>query len=296
MSFRTLQNLLENRLPLLSTFVSLRPSIFLGVEGLRGAHGSALERLTHALAFRFASATTKTRAFGVLHSSVSSLASSSLALSTSRTLRPNLSALITVQHSGIGTRRTSRVLSPSTFVLHIGTHTPDSTGLPNGCDVHRLPLVSSYERTGHFLTLDGPFGRLRRHRKAVTAPSESRSLDLLWTSLLRATPSSLPSSLAWHEGLVRLSDHVPSTLLERTLPHFVVNPFSFFTGVGRRSSSFNFDPVYYSATILPSTTQDLYISDILSRNSATMGECSLFFGEPTAFPRERLYLYFFYFL
>ncbi len=153
--------------------------------------------------------------------------------------------------------------------------------------MHRLPISSAYERTGHFVTLDGAFGRLRRHRKAVTAPSESRSLDLLWTSLLRATPASLPSSLAWHEGLARLNDHVPSTLLERTLPHFSLNPFAVFTRISRRASHFAFDPISSVASILLPATQDLYVSDLLSRNSSTRGECSLFLGDATSFSRER---------
>ncbi len=258
------------------------------MDGLRGVHGSSLERLTHSLAFRFASATPSTRAFGVLHASVTSLASAALALTPSRRdLRSALSALITAQHSGLGSRRLARLLTPSTFVLHLGTHTSDTVGVRNSSDLHRLPTSSSYERTGHFVTLDGAFGRLRRHRKAVTAPAESRSLDLIWTSLLRATPASLPSSLAWQDGLARLNDHLPATLLERTLPHFSLNPFSGFTVVSRRRSVTTNSPVLLNASILPPVARDLYVSDILSQNSATRGECSLFLGDPTAFPRER---------
>jgi hypothetical protein len=60
-----------------------------------------------------------------------------------------------------------------------------------------------------------------------------------------------------------------------------------FSRVSRRSTTVTFDAVLSPASILPSIGQDLYITDILSRNSSTRAECSLFLGDSTSFSRER---------
>lgn len=43
-----------------------------------------------------------------------------------------------------------------------------------------LPLTSFYERDGHVIALEG---RRRKHSKAVSAPLEARSLELVLSAL-----------------------------------------------------------------------------------------------------------------
>lgn len=43
-----------------------------------------------------------------------------------------------------------------------------------------LPLTSFYERQGHVIALEG---RRRKHSKALTAPAEARSLEVILSAL-----------------------------------------------------------------------------------------------------------------
>lgn len=86
-SFRTLEALLENRLPLIKNLRGLgdtviaRTALFCGVESFRRKQGNVLQVLTHALAKRIFSKTRKGERLGFVHSSVSTLAFAHLGLS-----------------------------------------------------------------------------------------------------------------------------------------------------------------------------------------------------------------------
>jgi hypothetical protein len=71
-----------------------------------------------------------------------------------------------------------------------------------------------------------------------------------------------------------------SALLEKSLVNFIVNPFPL-------NSLERYVPVFSTANFIGAPADDLYFSDIISRNSPTIGEASLFLGDRGSFARER---------
>lgn len=200
-SLRSLVGILENRLPTLRKLLfsgaarstafpdaESRPSVFLGVEALRTARGSALEALTHAIAFRFRVYGTKSYArFGAVHASVGSLATAALSLRAPRRIgAPFASAnagfpatVITGHHDGFSARlQASSFLAsvPNFSHVHIGTHRPARRLSLNASF---LPASSLYEQKGRRVTLEGPGGRIRNHSGATTRPVDGRSFEIL---------------------------------------------------------------------------------------------------------------------
>jgi hypothetical protein len=237
------------------------------------------------VAFRFRAHGTKAYSrFGIVHASIGTLSAAALALRTPRrTAAPFANAsssfpatLVTIHHDGLSGRvQASPFLSGvSNFAhVHAGTHRPSRRFSPN---TSLLPSPSFYELKGQSVTLEGPGGRVRNHSVATTRPTDSRSLEVLWSALCRRGSDSIWDR--WSDGLGFIFAEIPSSLNERTLPSFSLQA-SLYVG----------SSVHTAAAKLNPTVCDPYFSDPISRHSPTRGECSLFLHElDTAFPRERL--------
>jgi hypothetical protein len=70
-------------------------------------------------------------------------------------------------------------------------------------------------------------------------------------------------------------------LLNRNLVQFAFNPFLAIETKAR---------IFTVATLFAPTVIDFTLADPISRHSPTIGECALFLGEESSFPRERLFL------
>jgi hypothetical protein len=282
-SVRSRVALRENRLPLTRALVrTSRPAFVLGVESLRTRAGSSLYSLAIRLASRLQGASRGEIRLGRIHASVGSLASAvqGLAANPAKTTTSISSTVITVHHRGLTPRRQRQLsvnTNRSTFV-HRGTHTP----LPQIGNVETLllPIPSFYERTGHVLSLEGVGGILRAHRQVVTAPTDTRSIESLWSRLRRRGGSVAWSR--WTDGRKNLLEELPRRgRLNTKLAPFPLNPFTI------RATT---DVITSTATLIAPTITDRYLVDPISAAAPTRGECSLFLGTVGAFRRERLFL------
>jgi len=206
-SLRTIISLLENRHPVVRKLLfsgisrpsvfsdaESRPSVLLSAEALRTTSGFAFESLSHAVASRFRSFGAKAPArFGVVHASLGSLSSAALALRSPRRVSSPFAGagfsfpatLVTVQHDAFSARlQKSPFLSNTTNFAHVhaGTHRPSRRLSAN---TSLLPATSLYEQKGRRVVLEGPGGRVRSHSVTTTRPTNSRSIEALWSALCR---------------------------------------------------------------------------------------------------------------
>jgi len=280
-SSRALHALSENRLPLAQRFYNLAgSSIMLGFDSLRSRHGYYLQNMVRFLAKKFITKTRRGERFGLIHSNVTSLNFSNLGLVASARSPlhsslhrdKNIETLFTVQQ---GNLRTRRWLSPTTYthVVAMATHTGGEV-LPYD---RLIPLKSIYEKSGHVFSLEG---RLRKFQKAVSTLGHGRSLESYLFSLVRTGRSLGGEGIKGWERTLRvfwgLDQELPhASLLERLPTPFLFNPFNIWEE-DRLGALALFHP----------NLRDFYLTDLVSRHSPTMGECSLFLSNETNFPRE----------
>lgn len=162
------------------------------------------------------------------------------------------------------------------YTVNLGTHSP----APANRSSRYLPLPSSYERTEHRRVRDGVGGRLRVSRTAVTAPRRSRSTELFWSALVRRQGHSL--WLRWTEVLAMMNAELP---IEQRRESSVAS-FASLRNAGMIKDT-NASLVLPIAPFAPNV-RDLYLQDVVSINSPTRGECSLFLANDTSFAREML--------
>jgi NADH dehydrogenase/NADH:ubiquinone oxidoreductase subunit G len=247
--------------------------------------------------------------FSILHSSVTTLAAATLGIPASSLggsyayLNPVTqqdfdrsstgvspqARVATVQHVGpLSSATLPKVLSSvgnglslsRVSFFHFGTHRPAVTLTPRSAGSHlALPIASLYEQDGLLPTLAGAPARIRSHTRAVTPPTEARTLPSLWTALLARYGRSTLSR--WAEGLAFAADEFPlsGSALERIVPPFALAPFAY-----ARGTSISLRGV---ASILIPTGRENSLADSLVTHSPTRGAATLFLSSESSFSRTR---------
>lgn len=277
-STRTGVAFLENRLPRLSRMrvKSLEasdrlPRLLIGVEAFRGRIGTPLEAFARVLSTRRRSRGWFNDRAGVVHATATSLAAAVLGL---RSTIKNGNASAPAVQFAIG--RAHSQATAADYAVNLGTHSP----APANRSARYLPLPSPYERTEHRIVRDGVGGRLRVSRAAVTAPRRARATELLWSALIRRQGHGL--WLRWTEVLSTLNTELPGDRRREVS----VTPFISLRN-GGVAKDFNAKTALPLAPLVPNR-HDLYLQDVVSLNSPTRGECSLFLANDSSFSRERL--------
>jgi NADH-quinone oxidoreductase chain G len=280
-SLRSLHAFLENRLSIVKTLYNTAgASIMVGFDTLRMRDGDALQNMTRYIGKKFVAKTRAGERFGLIHSNVTSLVFTNLGLvpSARSPLYSSLhrdkgiDTLFSVQTPNL---RTRRWLSPTTYthVVALSTHS-GGEALPYD---RLIPIKSLYEKSGHLISLEG---RLRKFQKAVTSMGHGRSLESYIFSLVRTGRSLGGEGIKGWERTLRsfwgLDQEMPrASLLERIPVAFHFNPFNIWED-NRKASLVLFHP----------NLRDFYLTDMISRHSPTMGECSLFLSTEGNFHRE----------
>lgn len=280
-SLRTLHALLENRVTVVKALYALGGTgLMSGFDTLRMREGFYVQNMLRFLAKKYLTKTHKGERFGLIHSNVTSLIFANLGLNTTPKSPLNsvlhrdkgVDTLFTVQ---LGNLKTTRWLSSAvyTHVVALATHSGEAV-LPYD---RLIPLKSLYEKSGYLFSLEG---RLRKFQKVVTTLGHGRTLESYLFSLVRTGRSLGETGLKGWERTLRafwgLDQELPRVaLLERVPQAFVFNPFNIWE-VDVKGNLVLFHP----------NIRDFYLTDLISKHSSVMGECSLFLSEDTNFLGE----------
>jgi len=262
---RSLLALVENKIPSAKGYYNEEnSSIILGAESLRGKNSMIIQNIVRFLGKKLYVKTLKGDRLGILHSNITSLNFANLGL--------NIGSRSELHHSNINDLKINNLFvvqphkisskkwissSVYTHVTSFATH--KSTNIISD---KILPIKSLYEKEGFIYTIEG---RLRKFYKAVTAPTNARSVDSFLIALCRV--SFLPKE--WIGILNTLwsfkDEVVVDTLIEKSPINFNFN----FLNIKENSINVNLNPFSFNI-------EDFYITDLITQNSPLMGECSLF--------------------
>lgn len=271
-SIKNLLKIIENKENVSTKFANLdNTSIILGVENLKNSGAFLIQNLVRFLGKKFYVKTKKGDRLGFLHTNVASLAFANLGVNAGARSKLYLSNerdkkfnnLFLIQPYKISTQKW---LSTSVYTHIIGFSTHKSINIL--CD-HLLPIKSFYEKDGFLYNVEG---RLRKFYKAVTAPTGTRSLESLIMTLCRV--QFLPQE--WF-GVLKtfwmLNDEIPlNNLIEKDVSNYFFNMFNI------QEENFKI----YASFFIPAI-MNFYITDHITENSSTMGECALFLTENNNF-------------
>lgn len=267
-----LLNILENKNSEFTKFYNLnQTAILVGVENFKSQSALLIQNLIRNLGKKFFVKTKNGTRLSLLHANVTSLAFANLGLNTGvRSVfhlttadDKKINNLFVVQPQELNNKKW---LSTSVYTHVIGLSTHKVSNLL--CD-HLLPIKTFYEKDGYLFNIEG---RLRKFYKAVTAPLNTRSLESFFMTLCRVL--SLPEDWAGNlNAFWFLENELPiNNLIEKYIPDYFFNLLSY------EEESF----ITKNTLFIP-TVVNFYVTDMISQNSTTMGECSLFLNENTNF-------------
>lgn len=271
-SLKTLLNLIENKNSAATKFYNLEnTSIIVGAENLKNKSSFLVQNMSKFLGKKLFVKTNKGDRLGLLHANVTSLAFANLGVSSgvrsvlhlSNVRDKKINNLFVIQPHELATKKWVST-SVYTHIIGLSTHKPANIL----CD-RLLPIKNFYEKDGFLYNIEG---RLRKFYKAVTAPTEARSLESFITALCRV--QFLPQE--WF-GVLKsfwtLNDEIPVTnLIEKEIPNYFFNIFNL-----------NEDSFKAPASFFIPATMNFYITDTITQNSSVMGECSLFLNDNNNF-------------
>lgn len=271
-SLKSLYNLVSNKKDSFQKFYNLEnTSIILGVDSLKNNGSYLMQNLVRYLGKKLYVKTKKGERLGLLHSNVTSLAFANLGIDAgvrsvlylNQVADKKFNNLFVVQPYEISSKKW---LSTDVYTNVIGltTHKPNNIL----CD-RLLPIKSFYEKDGFLYNIEG---RLRKFYKVVTAPTQSRSLESFFAALCRVQFLS-QEWLGVLKSFWMLKDEVPfHNLVEKNVPNYFFNILSF-----------NEETFVAKNFIFSPSVGNFYITDTISQNSSTMGECALFLNENSNF-------------
>lgn len=270
---KTVLLVLENKLNLVKEFVNTKKSsIFFGAEYLKSKNGVILQSLIRFLGKNFFVKNNNEERLGCIHANISSLSFATLGITAG--VRANLNndlqrdkkinTLFVIQPNNFFSKKFISN-SVSTHIFTFATHKPT-----NLISNRLIPLKSFYEKEGFLYNIEG---RLRKFYKVVKAPKDARSLESIFLLLLRKEALNRD----WISTLKSLSNFHEEIKLENTLEKY--------------NSSYNINYIQEILNIkdktkiilMPifKTTQDFYMTDLITKNSIIMSESSIFFSKKT---------------
>ena len=242
-------------------------SVFLGSEILKSKNGAVLQNLVRILGKNLFLKTPTGERLGVLQGTSTNLIFNHLGVAPGvrSTLNvPEISdkkyeLLYTVQPYQLSPKKWLSSLV-YTHVVSFATHKPFNFN----SDTY-IPMKTFYEKDGYLVNLEG---RLRKFYTAVTAPKSILSLETFFTSLLRA--KTLPSN--WLTTLKEIWRFNEEILVNKNIEKIMLFPNNFFYNYS--------EPAVYLINVpFSKTIADFYSNDLLSENSLTMKESSLFLNQ-----------------
>lgn len=269
---RTLLNFVENKDVNFSKYYLLnQTAIILGVESLKARGAFFIQNLVRFLGKKFFVKTKNGTRLSLLHANTTSLAFANLGidagvrsiLHSNDSSDKKINTLFIVQPHLLSSQKW---LSTSIYTHVIGLSTHKSSNIL--CD-RLLPIKTFYEKDGYLFNIEG---RLRKFYKAVTAPLSARSIDSFFMALCRTT--TLPKE--WADTLNAfwfLEEELPmNNLVEKFVPDYFFNLLSY------EEETFKIKNEVFFPAIM-----NFYVTDAISQNSTTMGECSLFLNDNSNF-------------
>jgi len=264
---KTIISLIENKTNITKLLVNTKmPSVFLGVEILKGKNGFILQNLSRFLAKRLFLKTKNEERLGYVHANTTSLIFNSLGISSGVRSPINvteiedkkINLLFAIQPF---TLKVKKWISAAnyTHIFAFATHKPTNLNYDR-----LLPMKSLYEKDGYLVNIEG---RIRKFYKSLTSPEKILSLESFFTTLLRAHGGS--SKTKWLITLAKVWRFNDEVMLDKNLEKVNnIYPFFFFN---ISEGGFIIDNAPFAKTL-----SNFYQNDLLSANSLTMGEASLF--------------------
>ena len=242
-------------------------SIFLGSEILKSKNGAILQNLARLLAKRLFLKTSEGDRLGILQGNPTNLIFNHLGIKPS--VRSNLyveeiqdkkiDLLYTVQPHTLTAKKWLSTLvytNVTSFVTHKPATFPSHT---------LIPMQTFYEKDGYLLNLEG---RVRKFYKGVTAPKGILSLETFFVTLLRAQvgPTKWLKTL---KNMWRFNEEIAVT---KNIEKIMLFQNNFFYNYTEPS-------IFLIQAPFNKSLSDFYSTDLLTSNSVTMGESSLFLNK-----------------
>lgn len=271
-NLRSLISFSENRFKSATSFYNIAsPSILFGIDTLKNKSGFMLQNIARFIGKKLFVKTKSGDRLSFLHNNVTSLAFTYLGIEAG--VRSNLHSeelknkeidtLFGIQINDLDKRKwISSNPYTNTYLF--------STNKVNTIPFDRLiPIKSLYEKEGFLINIEG---RLRKFQKAVSTPNNVRSLESFLIAISRIQHN-------WTDALKSfwtIEEELPITnILEKEIPSFHINFLNKFE-TQNKGALLPFSP----------TIPNFYLNDVISNNSATMGECALFLQRETNLTKE----------
>ena len=267
---KTLVSLLENKIQATRSLLGNKgTSVFLGAESVKSVNGSIFQNISRILGQKLFVKNKGGERLGVLNSNSTGLTMNTLGVApgvrsnwnAEETSNKGLNILFAVQPYELNSKKW---LNNNTKLISFATHKT-----PNLIAERVIPLKTPYEKNGYFVSIDS---RIRKAYKAVTAPVGTTSLDVFFASLMRLQVQ--PEK--WLSTLSRFWRFTDEVQLHKNLETF--NQFNIFFHLKYMESN---SKVKY--VLFPRTIENFYSTDLLSSNSLTMVEASLFLNKNSNF-------------
>jgi NADH dehydrogenase/NADH:ubiquinone oxidoreductase subunit G len=167
--------------------------------------------------------------------------------------------LYTVQPHGLTHKKWFSTLV-YTNVISFVTHKPT-----NFASDTLIPVQTFYEKDGYLVNLEG---RIRKFYKSVTPPKGVLSLESFFVTLLRAQVQ--PTK--WLDTLKNMWRFNEEVVVTKNIEKIMLFSNNFFYNYAEPS-------IFLIMTPFSKSISDFYSTDLLSANSVTMGESSLFLNK-----------------
>lgn len=267
---KTLVSLIQNQLQATKSLVKTQgSSIYLGGESLKSVNGEVFQNISRILGKKLFIKNKEGERLGILNSNTTGLIVNHLGimpgvrsnLNSEDIVNKEINLLFAVQPYELNNKKW---LSNKTKLISFATHRT-----PNLVAERVVPLKTPYEKNGYFIAIDS---RIRKAYKSVTAPLGTTSLDVFFSSLLRlqAQPEK------WLSTLGRFWRFTDELQLHKNLERFNLFPMFFHLNYMESNTKVKY-------ILFPRTIENFYSTDLLSSNSLTMIEASLFLNKNSNF-------------
>lgn len=261
-------DLLNNKVKVSETLINTKgTSIFLGAECLKGRNGFSLQTLTRNLAKKLHLKTKEGERLGILHMSPANLMFNFLGVTSNVRSSFNveeikdkkLNLLFAIQPFELN-KKTWSSSTLKTEIFSFSTHKPNQFRSD-----FLIPIKSLYEKNGYLINVEG---RIRKFYKSVTSPEKLLNLDSFFITILRS--QSVASK--WLTTLTKFYRFIEESALIKNLNKINLFP-TFFVYNFKESGN------VLRKGLFPRTIKNFYATDLISLNSPTMGESSLFLNK-----------------
>lgn len=268
-SLASLASFVEGRKASLnSCYLISGSSVIVGFDNFKLEAGGMIQNMARFVGKKFFAKTKQGERLGVLHSNVTTLNMAMLGINVG-VKSPLNSTLIEDNKYGVimavspESFNTNQWLSTSRYTTLIGLSTHKDTSLKAD---FLAPVKSVYEKEGLVYNVEG---RLRKFYKVVTGLKTARTVESFLLALANKTVPN--KNFLAHIWNLKNEINISKTL-EKEPVSFAINPYNY------REELESTEDMPFAPHIT-----NFYMTDVISKNSVTMGECSLFLNKNTNF-------------